>query len=210
MKKLLIFGATGPMGRHVVARALEQGHDVTAFVRDPAKLAVSSDRLHVIVGSIPDDPQVVAEAIRGQDAVISALGVGLSFKSNRLIERSMRNIVPAMEASGVRRLIFTSAFGVGGTKGDVPLLPRLMAGLLLRDIYADKKAAEDYLRQHDLDWTLVCPTRLTNGKVTGKYRVGEHLELRGLPSISRADVAHFMLTQLDDRTYVKKEVLVSF
>lgn len=80
---------------------------------------------------------------------------------------------------------------------------------LLRRVYADKKAGEDYLRRRNLDWTLVCPTVLTDAPSIGSYRSGERLDLHGAPRISRADVARFMLTQLDDRTYVHKEVLVS-
>ena len=80
---------------------------------------------------------------------------------------------------------------------------------LLKDIYADKIAGEALIRRSDLDWTLVQPPQLTNGPLTRKYRVGEHLELRGIPRISRADVAHFILSQLDDTTYVRKAALIA-
>lgn len=208
-KKVLVLGATGGTGLQVASQALQQGHDVTAFVRSPQRLTISHAHLRVITGSVTDDVRPLAEAIRGQDVVISALGVGTSLKPSGLVSRSVRTIVPAMEREGVRRLTFTSAYGVGATRIDVPLLPRILIRLLLRDIYADKLAGEDDLRRSDLDWTLVYPVTLTNGPRTGVYRVGERLPLRGLPRVSRADVADFLLTQIGDLTYLRKGVLIS-
>jgi len=208
MARILVLGASGPTGRHVVDQALQQGHDVTAFVRDPARLPVQHARLRVVAGDATD-PDSVRQAVRGQDAVISTLGVGQSFASNELITRSVPNIVTAMQGANVRRLVFTSAFGVGASYRDVPLVPRIFMGTLLRGIYADKRMGEELLRASDLDWTLVCPTGLSNAPGTGTYRVGERLELRGFPTIPRADVAHFLLTQVSDRRYSRKEVLVS-
>ena len=209
-KKLLVFGATGGTGRQIVTQALQQGHEVSAFVRDSQKLAINHDHLRVVTGSVPDDARVVAAAIRGQDVVISALGVGQSFRSSGLISRSVRTIVPAMESQGVDRLIFLSAFGVGETLRDAPLLPRIFFRLLLRDVYADKADGDDYVRKSKLEWTLIHPVLLTDGPRTGKYRVGEHLGLRGFPKISRADVADFALTQVEDATNRRKSVLVSY
>lgn len=209
--KVLVLGATGGTGREVVTQALRQGHDVTAFVRDPRKMTSPDRRLRVAVGSATDDEGAVARAVSGQDVVVSALGRRTSFRSSGLIARSMRVIVPAMESQGVKRLIVVSAYGVGDSGRDAPLLPRLMYGLLLRDIFADKKAGEDYLRRSDLDWTLVYPVALTNGPRTGTYRVGERLELRGiLPRISRADVADFILAQLGSAAYRRKVAVVAY
>jgi putative NADH-flavin reductase len=106
-------------------------------------------------------------------------------------------IVPAMERAGVRHLILVSAFGVGESRRDAPLIPRIMYRVLLSDIFADKKAAEDNVRRSNLDWTFVYPVLLSDGPTTGAYRVGERLELRGVPKISRADVAHFIVSELE-------------
>lgn len=207
--KLLVLGATGPTGQHIVTQALERAHAVTAFVRNPAKLAISDTRLRVVAGDILGDAGALTEALRGQDAAISSLGVGNATKSFNLIARSMRALIPAMESQGVRRLILVSAFGVGETNRDVPLLPRIAQRLLLADVFADKKAAEDELRRSSLDWTVVHPSILTSGPLTARYRAGERLDLCGLPKISRADVAHFVLGQLADGTYLGKGVLIS-
>jgi putative NADH-flavin reductase len=207
---ILVFGATGATGQHLVKQALGQGHTVTAFVRNPAKLPTNETRLRVVIGDTTLDMPKVAEAVRGQDVVISALGRRNSFKSDHLIERSMRAIVPSMERAGVRRLILVSAFGVGESRRDAPLIPRVMYRVLLSDIFADKKAAEDNVRQSNLDWTFVYPVLLTEGPMTGQYRVGERLELRGFPKISRGDVAHFILAEVGKRAFVRKVAVISY
>ena len=189
---------------------MQQGHDVTALVRSPQRLSTPPDRVRVLAGSVTDDGQALAAAVRDQDVVISTLGVGNSLKSSGLIARSVPAIVRAMESQGVRRLIFTSAYGVGATRRDVPLLPRILMRLLFRDLYADKEVGEEELRRSGLDYTLVYPVTLTNGPRTGRYRVGERLGLHGLPRVSRADVAEFLLTQVEGRTYVRKGVLISY
>jgi putative NADH-flavin reductase len=207
--KLLVLGATGGTGQEVVSQALEKGHLVTAFVRDPSRLKFSADRLRVLTGTVTGDGAPLATAVRGQDVVISALGRGMSLQSEGLIAQSMPAIVRAMESEGVRRLIFTSAYGVGVTWRDVPPLGKIVIKVFLRNLYADKVVGEAELQRSVLDWTLVYPVQLTNGPRTGRYRFGERLELHGLPRVSRADVADFILTQVEDRTFVRKGVIVS-
>lgn len=208
-RNVLVLGATGGTGRQLVTQALQQGHMVTALVRDPNRLALASDHLRVLAGSVTDDRPALATAMHGQDVVISALGVGKSFKSGGLIAESVPRIVRAMKDEGIRRVVFTSAFGVGETHRDVPLVPRLFIRLLLQDVYRDKDAGEAQLIDSELDWTLVYPSGLVDGAATGRYRVGERLPLRGFPRIARADVAAFLLTQIDNTTYVRKRVLIS-
>ena len=207
-RKLLLLGATGPTGQHVVSQALQRGHDVTLLVRDPQRLPDSFRRLRVHTGSATDE-SALGRAVAGQDAVISTLGVGKSFNPQGLIAGSVPSIIQAMTLHQVRRLIFMSAYGVGPTIQDVPFVPKLFMRTLLRDVYADKAAGDSALRNSDLEWTLVHPVTLTNSEATGKYRVGERLALHGFPAISRADVADFLVKQIDDRSYVRTSVLVS-
>lgn len=207
-RKVLLLGATGPTGREVVAQGLERGLELTALVRSPERLRITHERLRIVTGDVTAGPEALTAAMRGQDAVISALGAGKSFKSGGLIARSAPAIVHAMEGAGVRRLVFTSAYGVGVTWRDVPLVPRILMRLFLRDVYADKAAGEEVITGSDLEWTLVYPVTLTNGERTGRRQAGERLALRGLPTISRADLAEFLLSQLDDRAYVRKGVLL--
>jgi putative NADH-flavin reductase len=204
-----LFGATRGTGRHVVQQALALGHSVTALVREGSP-GVDHDHLQLVYGDATSDRDAIAEVVRGQDAVISALGRGKSFKSHGLIRHAAGLIAAAMRGEGVSRLVFTSAFGLGDTREGVPFVSRLFRDTLLRDIYADKEAGEAILRATDLNWTFVHPSRLTDGPRTSTYRVGERLPLTGAPSISRADVAEFLIQQVDDPTYMRKTVLVTY
>jgi putative NADH-flavin reductase len=208
-RQVLVLGAAGLTGQHVVAQALEAGHQVTAFVRNPQALSVSSERLRIVTGDVTSDEQTLSAALKGQDVVISALGRGKSFQSKGLIAASMPRIVHAMEHTGVRRLVFMSAFGIGDTYRDTPWLPRIFIATLLRDVYRDKTAGEVVLRQSSLDWTLVYPTGLVDRPATGQYRAAARLSLHGFPTVARADVATFLLSQIDDKTFVRAGVLIS-
>jgi len=114
-----------------------------------------------------------------------------------------------MHAHGIRRLVFMSAFGVGVTRRDTPLLPRIAIRLPLRDIYDDKEVGDEVVLGSGLDWTIVYPTALTNAPATDAYRVGERLALRGFPKVSRADVADFIVSQIVDDRYLRQQVLIS-
>jgi putative NADH-flavin reductase len=208
-RKILVLGATGGTGQAIVSQALAHGHEITALVRRPERATDLPRGLRVLRGNITDATEVLAEAVRGQDVVISALGVGKALRSGGLIARAVPLIVRAMETLGARRLIVISAYGVGATWRDVPILPRVLMGLLFRDLYSDKEIGEQALRRSALDWTVVYPVTLTNGPGTGRYRVGERLQLRGFPTISRADLADFILSQVEDRRYLRKGVLIS-
>jgi len=207
--KLLVLGATGPTGLQVVRQALDLGHEVTAFVRDPARMTIAADALEVVTGSLPQSEQTLAGALRGRYAVVSALGVRAAFRAHGLIEKSMRVLVPAMQREGVQRLVLVSAMGVGDSRRDAPLVPRLMYRLLLNDIFADKLDGERVVRESGLDWTFLYPTLLTDGPLTGRYRAAERLKLRGMPRISRADVADFALRALAERRWFGKIAALS-
>jgi putative NADH-flavin reductase len=206
--KLLVLGGTGGMGRHVVSQALDAGHIVTVLARDPARVAVQHGRLRVVDGDVKNIA-ALGDAMRGQDAVVSAIGRGKSFKSEHLIEESVPGIIATMRENGVRRLIFTSALGVGGTYRDSPILPKIFFRTLLRGIYADKLIGDEMIRNSQLDWTIVQPVVLTDGPSTRNYRVGEHLRLSGIDKVSRADTAHFIVDRIDDRSTFGKTLIVA-
>jgi putative NADH-flavin reductase len=205
--KVLVFGATGPTGRELVAQALEQQHEVTVFARRPRGFPAG---VREVQGDAMREPQAIEESLQGREAVLCALGTGKVLFPNRLMERSLGNIVPAMERAGVGRLILMSAFGVGDTARDAPLVPRVLYATMLAGVFADKARGEERVRAGTLDWTIVYPTVLTDGPRTGTYRAGERLALEGLPTISRADVAHFMLAQLTSGAYIRKGVAISY
>ncbi|MEO6252981.1 MAG: SDR family oxidoreductase [Ferruginibacter sp.] len=201
--KILILGASGLTGRLLVAKALEQHHEVTALVRDPLKLQITHEKLTIITGDALDK-EVLLKAIAGQDAVLSALGRGKNLKSLDLITNAVNVLIPAMLQSNVKRLIFLSAIGVGETFVQANLLQKIIFRTLLRGIFADKTKAEKQIRSSTLDWTLAYPVVLTDGPGTGKYQTGEMLPMKGMPKISRDDVADFMIRQLTDNTWLKK------
>jgi putative NADH-flavin reductase len=207
--KLVVFGASGGTGQEIIKQALDQGHEVTAFARDSKKLEIKHSKLHVIEGDALKDQSAIANAIVERDAIICSLGVANSLKSGGLIAGSLAAIVPAAEKHGVRRLILISAFGVGDSFRNAPLVPRLMYRLLLGDIYRDKKAGEDIVKASGLDWTIIHPVMLTTGPRIGTYRSGERLDLRGIPKISRANVANFALAQLMDKAFLRKTAVIS-
>lgn len=208
--RILVLGATGGTGRSLVEQAVVAGCDVTVAVRDPTRLPASAaGAVRVVSGEFLNDASVLDDAMEGREVVISVLGVGQSLKPDGLIAHSAPVIVESMRRHGVRRLVFTSAFGVGATRRDTPLLPRVAIATFLRRVYADKEAGQRAILESDLDWTLVHPVGLTDGPRTGRYRSGERLALRGFPRIARADIAEFLLRQASDREYVHKSVLVA-
>ncbi len=206
--KLIIFGSTGSIGRQLVKQALEQGHMVTAFARDPVRVDIKHADLQVIQGDVMD-PASVERAIQGHEAVLCSLGAG---RKGTVRSEGTRNILSAMEKVGVRRFICQSTLGVGDSRGNLNVFWKyIMFGLLLRPMYADHVSQENYVRRSHLDWTIVRPGAFTDGERTGQYR-------HGFPSsdkttklkISRADVADFMLKQLTDDAYLHKTPGLSY
>lgn len=205
--KILILGATGGTGKQLVAQALEQHHEVTALVRDPSKINLTHEKLTVIKGDVLDK-DVLVKALEGKDAVLSSLGVGKSLNPKGLITNAVKILIPAMNATGVKRLIFLSAFGVGETYRQASFIQRIIFSTFLKKMYADKVKGDDQIRNSNLDWTLIYPVLLTDKPGTGNYKAGETLPMKGMPKISRADVADFMLKQLNDNTFLRKSVVV--
>ena len=206
--KLLVLGATGGTGQQVVIQALDAGHDVTALARSPGKVTIHHPRLRVLQGGLPD-AGALAEAMRSQDAVISAIGRGNTFKSDRLIERSVPVILAAMHNAKVPRLMFTSAVGVGATFQASPWMAKLFFRTLLREIYADKAIGEDLIRKSGLDWTIVQPGLLNDGPLTKRYRCGEQLAMSRMPKISRANTAHFLLDRINDASTSGRTIVIA-
>jgi putative NADH-flavin reductase len=201
---VLIIGATGGTGRQLVEQALDQGHQVTAFVRKPAKLKIDHPKLRVVRGDVLDYTSVEA-AMQGQSAVLSALGHKRFLWPTKILSRGTENIIRAMKRCRVPRLICESSLGVGNVAGRLGLPATLFFVPLILPFYLwDRVRQETLLANNlDIDWVLVRPPVLTNGARRGKYRHGFNVGNYIWPRrISRADVADFMLSQLNDDTYV--------
>src|SRR2546423_12825676 len=206
MLKLLVIGATRGTGRQVMQQALAAGHSVVALTRDPARIDVPHDvpdqRLSVVRGDVLD-PASLAPALADRNAVISTLGVTSGRAPTTLYSEGMRNIIQAMRATGVRRLVAVSAAPLSSDDGDTlpsRLLLKPLLWTLLRPVYADMARMEDEIRQSGLDWTIMRPPRLTDKPPSGRYRTALNRGVRGGYTISRADLAAAILTLLDDPT----------
>lgn len=208
---VLVFGATGASGHELVSQALARGYRVTAFVRTPAKLRFQSTPVIVAQGDV-GDAAAVARALDGQSAVLSALGAASPLRRDPVLVDGMRHIVRSMEQTGVRRLVYLSFLGVPEGRTQLSLLGRtLVSRLLLRNVVSDHALKEDIIRGSGLDWTIVRPPRLTTGPRRGTYRHGASIRATSLvPTISRADLADFMLRQLEDDTYVRQAPAVMY
>ncbi|ALO10369.1 putative nucleoside-diphosphate-sugar epimerase [Streptomyces venezuelae] len=211
--RLTVFGATGGIGREIVRQALASGHEVTAVVRDPARLAVTGERLVVHRADLAD-PETLRAAVTGRDAVLSGLGArGRADAATGVAARLTRSVLAAMEAERVRRLLVVSAAPVGpAAEGDGVLDKAVLAVIssVLKDVYADLRVMESALAASATDWTSVRPPKLTDKPLTGRYRtvVGGNPP-RGR-TLARADVAHAMLAMIDAPTTVGQGVGVAY
>ena len=208
--KLLIIGATGGLGRAMTKGAIERGHETTALARDPAKLEGQGEHLRVARGDVLD-PISVKSAVCGQDVVVSALGTPSPRMPSTLLLEGTRNIVGAMEQHGVGRLVCVTILGTGDSgRRHGSLFYRLFVlGFFVRPMLEDKEHQEEVIRGSRLDWTIVRPPRYTNEPRSGAYRViGDGGGRVG--KIGRADLADFVLGQLDDYSYVRRAVVVGY
>lgn len=206
--KLIVFGATGTVGRHVVDQALAQGHQVTAFARAPGALDSTDPKLTRAAGDVLDR-EAVADAVRGHDAAMVALGAG---RQGTVRSVGTRNVIEAMARDGPRRLVCLSTLGAGDSRAALNFFwKRIMFGVLLRNAYADHQAQEAAVRESGLDWTIVRPGAYTDGPATGAYKHGFPPTERNLKlKISRADVADFLLRQLTDTAYLRQAPGLSY
>lgn len=208
--KLVIFGATGGTGQQVVTQALEQGHEVSAFARSPQKLDQRHDNLQVLKGNVLDYDSV-ERAIQGNDAVLCAIGLPPKDKSN-LRANGTKNIIRAMEKTGVTRFICQSSDGVGDSAKTLPFFMKyLIVPFMLRRAFADHEIQENCIKKSRLDWIIVRPTALNDDERTGSYHHGDTVDKNKVTfRISRADTADFMLKQLIDNTYLHKTPSISY
>lgn len=211
--KLIIFGASGGTGKQLVEQALEQGHLVTAFVRDPSKLDIMHSNLTIAKGDIMN-PSSITAAMQGQEAVLCAIGAPAN-KTGTIRSDGTKNIIQAMKATGVRRLICQTSLGYGDSKKLLDQTPFIFKYIIvpffLRKGFADHALQEEYIKQSQLDWTIARPGNLTDGPRTGNYQHGFPATAKKLQvKISRADVADFMLKQLTQHTYLRKTPGLSY
>ena len=198
--KIIVFGANGGIGSKVVEQALEEGHQVTAVVRRPASISIQHPQLKVVQGDVLK-PDTIQAAMAGQDAVISSLGVTIN-EPTTVYSQGVANIIRAMQANGVQRLMCISASGLDPG----PLYQKIIAKLFLwrafKHSYTDLVRMEAIVNASSVNWTIVRPPRLTDKERTGHYKIAINKHLANGLMLSRADTADYMLKHLNDpQTY---------
>jgi putative NADH-flavin reductase len=208
--KIAIFGATGETGRQLVEQALAAGHEVVAYVRNPSKLNTRHENLMIVQGKLTDQA-MIEHAISGADAVISVLGPRGGSK-DKPITRGMQNIIEAMKKQGVRRLIISSTLSAKDPNDLPDFKAKALVNLVKLTIHAayeEVVSVADTVRKSDLDWTIVRLTTLNNNPKSGKVRVGYLGKGEVGLRISRADLAEFMLKQVQDTKYLRQAPVIS-
>lgn len=206
--KLFVLGATGATGRRFVEQALAAGHEVTAYVRNPSK--ITDKRVATVAGTF-DDLGGLTRAMVDHDAVVSMLGNGSGKTDKTLINDSTRALIAAAQESGVKRLVVMSAFGVGDSLPKASWLGKLVYKCVLGEVFADKARGEAQLRDSGLDWTIVYPVTLNDKEATGKVMatsLEQTPKVTGMPKVTRADSAAFLLKAATNGTYVRKTVVL--
>jgi putative NADH-flavin reductase len=208
--RLLVIGSTGRLGSEVVRQALDAGHHVTAFARNPAAVPASGERLRVAQGDVLDQGSI-ERALAGQDAVISCLGTR-DRKQQGLRTEGTRRLLAAMSSAPARRLVVFSAFGVGDSREQLTrtafFFGRVILPLLLARQFEDMAAMEELVRESALDWVIVRPTALTSKPATGAVKVAAEGDGKAGSSIPIADVAAFMLESATSGSHVGRSPVI--
>lgn len=209
-KQILVIGATGGTGQELVRQLLEKDYEVTAFVRNPAKLKVKHPKLMIAKGNVLDYDSVET-AVRGHDAVLSALGHKRFFYPSRILSKGIKNMVWAMEKYDVLRFVCETSLGIGSSAGRLGLYYTFFTTpVILPFYYWDKALQEKLITESNTKWTIVRPGVLTNNPKEGEYQHGPEIgSYIWTVRISRADVANFMIGQITDDTYLGMAVGVA-
>ncbi|MGI9551464.1 MAG: NAD(P)-dependent oxidoreductase [Aurantibacter sp.] len=209
--QVIVFGATGTIGKNLIEQALKEGHEVTAFCRDGQKLnEFKHPRLSIVEGDVLNQTDVT-QSIKGQEVVFVALGSGKKRKSS-VRSAGTKNIIEGMRANGVKRLICQSTLGAGESQGNLNFFwKHIMFGWYLKNVFQDHELQEKYVMQSNLDWTIARPGAFSDGALTGNYRHGFPTDDRSVKlKISRADVADFLLKLVPTDSYLHQTPGLSY
>lgn len=213
MSNILVIGASKGIGLEATRRALACGHRVRALARSADRIAIDDPGLEKRTGDALNRDDVAA-ALGGVDVVIQALGVAtgpdLFLRPIHLFSDSTRVLLPAMEAAGVKRLVCVTGFGAGDSRASMGCLQSIPFRLFLGRAYDDKSVQERLIRQSSLDWVIARPVILTSGPRTGRYKVLDDPKSWRNGLISRADVADFLIRQVDDDACLGKTPVLTY
>jgi putative NADH-flavin reductase len=209
MARILVIGASKGIGLETVRAALAAGHSVRALARSADSMGIAHPKLEKVRGNALNDADVAA-ALDGVDVVMLTLGIGFGemFSPVLLFSAATRVLIAAMAARGVRRVICVTGFGAGASEASIGLLQRVPFQLVFGRAYKDKTLQENLLVQSSLDWTLVRPGVLTGGAYTGRYKVLDQPSQWRNGIIARADVADFLVKQIDNPASIRKSYVL--
>lgn len=209
--KILIIGGTGKTGRELIEQGLKQGHVITAIVRNPKKIKNKNPNLIVTQGNVLQ-PESFEKAFQSQDVVLSALGHKRYFIKTSILSIGTKNIIAAMEKNNIKRFICITSLGINDSKFKLGLYYTLFViPIIIYFYFLDKSKQEKLIMKSKLDWTIIQPAQLTNGRKRSHYKHGSKIGSYILTKmISRADVAHFMLNLLNDKNYTHQCVGISY
>jgi len=208
--RVLIFGATGRTGKHLIAQALAQGHFVTAFARTPSKLSISHERLHIVQGDVLDVASV-EKAVEGQEAVFCVLGLKFGGPTTTLV-KGTQHIIQAMKRHGVQRILCVLTAGFLDEQADF-----LIGKLLLwfyrvypKALLEPTRLQFQELQQSGLKWVAIRAVVLDEGPRKGYYRVVVENIPKGGYRINTGDMAEFMLRQLSSDEYIRQAPAIAY
>lgn len=201
--RILIIGASKGIGLETAKQALAAGYQVRALARTASSIDIDSPKLQKVTGDARQTRDVEM-ALAGVDVVISTLGVGFGelFRPVRLFSEATKILISSMEAQHIKRLICVTGFGAGDSRASISWLQRLPFQVIFGHAYEDKSRQELMIKESGLDWTIVRPGVLIGGPRSGRYRVLREPSQWQNGIISRADVADFLVRQIEDRTFV--------
>jgi putative NADH-flavin reductase len=208
---LLIIGANGGIGKQAVEIALAAGHQVTALVRNPANLTLTHTNLEIIKGDVMH-PETYEGYLGNKDVVISAIGVN-AIKPTNLYSEGNKSLLKAMDIKGVKRAFFISASAIEISPVQpffVRLFTKYILQKILHNVYADQRIMEKLIKESGTNWTIMRPTWLTNKPVTGHYRVAINGFIKNCLTISRADVAHFIINNITNEATYKATIEIAY
>ncbi|HXS35993.1 MAG TPA: SDR family oxidoreductase [Flavipsychrobacter sp.] len=208
---ILVIGANGGIGKNTVSEALKAGHCVTALVRNKANLQIAHPNLKIIEGDIML-PETYEDALNNIQVVISAIGNKMD-KPTTLYSEGNRNLLNAMKKKNVKRAFFISAAAIEISPAQsffVRLLTKYVVQKLFGNGYADQRIMEKLIKESDINWTIMRPPRMTDGPITGNYRYAINSFLKKCLTISRGDVAQFMINNTDNPFTYKAIVEIAY
>lgn len=209
-QQIVVLGANGGIGNQAVVQALAAGHQVTAILRTPSNLTIQHPNLNIIQGDVMQ-ARSLDEHLRGKDVIVSAIGKN-SVKKTTLYSQGAKNLIEAMERTGIKCAFFISASGLDVNPTHtllVRLATKYILQVILRNMYADQRVMENIIKKSYIDWTIVRPPKLLDKPQTGTYRISTNSFLNNGLSISRADVAHFIIHNLNNEAIINKTVEIA-